>query len=73
MTEIDTRRSEWAGRSSPPCRLSKGIPSAVVDTLLGVYRAFRTGWTSIPTDDLATILRRPPQRAIEVVAAVITA
>ncbi|MFE9327202.1 NmrA family NAD(P)-binding protein [Nocardia sp. NPDC052278] len=52
--------------------IAQGIPSAVVDTLLGVYRAFRAGWTSTPTNDLATILRRTPKRAIEAVAAVIT-
>jgi len=51
---------------------AQGIPADLVDILLGVYRAFRAGWTSTPTDDLATILRRPPKRAIEAVSAVIT-
>ncbi|MCX4091747.1 NmrA family NAD(P)-binding protein [Nocardia sp. alder85J] len=52
---------------------AQGFPADLVDILLGVYRAFRAGWTSTPTDDLATILRRPPKRAAEAVAAVITA
>ena len=52
---------------------AQGFPADLVGTLLEVYRSFRAGWTGTPTDDLATILRRSPQRALDAVAAVITA
>lgn len=51
---------------------AQGIPADVVDILIGIYRAFRAGWTSTPTDDLATILHRAPKPAIDAVSAVIS-
>lgn len=49
---------------------AQGIPEPTVRILLDVYRAFRDGWTSRPTADLATLLGRTPRPAIEAVAAV---
>ncbi|MDX6416067.1 MAG: hypothetical protein QOG28_687 [Trebonia sp.] len=40
--------------------------------LLGVYRAFRAGWTGTPTSDLATILQRAPRPALDAASAVVT-
>lgn len=51
---------------------ARGIPADVGGILLGIYRAFRAGWTSTPTDDLATILRRAPRPALDAVSAVVT-
>lgn len=49
--------------------LAQGVPEALAGMFLGVYRAFRAGWTSTPTGDLAAILGRPPRPAISAVAA----
>ena len=51
---------------------AQGIPADLAGILLGVYRAFRAGWTGTPTDDLATILRRAPRPALDAVSAVVT-
>ena len=50
---------------------AQGIPADLVGMLLGVYHAFRAGWTSTPTDHLATILRRAPRPALEAVTAAV--
>jgi NAD(P)H dehydrogenase (quinone) len=51
---------------------AQGITADLAGILLGVYRAFRAGWTGTPTDDLATILRRAPRPALHAVSAVVT-
>lgn len=51
---------------------ARGIPADIAGILLGVYRAFRAGWTGTPTGDLAAILRRAPKPAFDAVAAVVT-
>jgi NAD(P)H dehydrogenase (quinone) len=50
---------------------AQGIPADLVGTLLGVYRAFRAGWTGTPTGDLAAILGRAPRPALDAVAAAV--
>lgn len=50
---------------------ARGIPADLVGILLGVYRAFRAGWTGTPTGDLATILQRAPRPALDAVSAVV--
>lgn len=52
--------------------LTKGIPQEMAGMFLGVYQAFRAGWTSTPTGDLAKILGRPPKPAAEAVAAALS-
>lgn len=49
---------------------AQGIPAELAGVLLGVYRAFRAGWTGTPTGDLAAILGRAPRPALDAVAAV---
>jgi NAD(P)H dehydrogenase (quinone) len=49
----------------------QGIPAPMIEILLGVYRSFRAGWTSGPTEHLATILGRAPEAAIDAVAAAV--
>lgn len=51
---------------------AQGVPADLVTILIGVYHAFRAGWTGTPTDDLATILRRAPKPAIDAVSAAVT-
>ncbi|WP_067664473.1 NAD(P)H-binding protein [Nocardia miyunensis] len=50
----------------------QGVPGELAEILLGVYRAFRGGWTGTPTGDLAAILGRAPRPALEAVAAVVS-
>lgn len=50
---------------------AQGVPAPMTELLLSVYRSFRAGWTSTPTDHLATILGRAPRPAIDAVAAVV--
>jgi NAD(P)H dehydrogenase (quinone) len=49
--------------------LAQGIPENLAGMFLGVYQAFREGWTGTPTGDLAKILGRTPRPAISAVAA----
>jgi len=49
---------------------AQGIPAELAGVLLGVYHAFRAGWTGTPTGDLAAILGRAPRPALDAVAAV---
>ena len=49
----------------------EGVPAPMIDILLIVYRSFRAGWTSSPTEHLASILARAPRAAIDAVAAVV--
>jgi NAD(P)H dehydrogenase (quinone) len=51
---------------------AQGIPAGLSSILLGVYRAFRAGWTSTPTSHLATIPRRAPRPALDAVSAAVT-
>lgn len=51
---------------------TQGVPADLAEMLLGVYRAFRAGWTGTPTGDLATILRRTPRPALDAVSAAVT-
>jgi NAD(P)H dehydrogenase (quinone) len=51
---------------------AQGIPADLSSILLGVYHAFRAGWTSTPTRHLARILRRAPRPALNAVSAVLT-
>jgi NAD(P)H dehydrogenase (quinone) len=46
---------------------AQGIPADLAGILLGVYRAFRAGWTGTPTGDLAMILQRAPRPALDAV------
>ncbi|MBY8860676.1 hypothetical protein K7711_29680 [Nocardia sp. CA2R105] len=48
------------------------IPGEFTEVLLGVYRAFRGGWTGTPTGDLAEILGRAPRPALGAVSAVVS-
>ena len=48
---------------------AQGIPQNLAAMFLGMYHAFRAGWTSTPTGDLAKIIGRTPKPAIEAVAA----
>ena len=50
----------------------QGIPGEFAEVLLGVYRAFRGGWTGTPTGDLAEILGRAPRPALDAVSAVVS-
>lgn len=50
----------------------QGIPGELAEVLLGVYRAFRGGWTGTPTGDLAEILGRAPRPALDAVSAVVS-
>ncbi len=50
----------------------QGVPGELAETLLGVYRAFRSGWTGTPTGDLAEILGRTPRAALDAVSAVVS-
>jgi NAD(P)H dehydrogenase (quinone) len=52
--------------------LARGTPQDLVGTFLGIYHAFRAGWTSTPTGDLAKIIGRAPKPAISAVAAAVT-
>lgn len=52
---------------------AEGVPADLAGMFLGVYRAFRAGWTSTPTGDLAAILGRSPKPAISAVAAALAA
>jgi NAD(P)H dehydrogenase (quinone) len=49
--------------------LAQGIPENLAGLFLGIYRAFRAGWTGTPTGDLMKILGRTPSPAISAVAA----
>ncbi|HXT92777.1 MAG TPA: NAD(P)H-binding protein [Trebonia sp.] len=50
---------------------AQGIPADLASLLLGVYHAFRAGWTGTPTGQLATILRRAPRPALDAVSAAV--
>jgi NAD(P)H dehydrogenase (quinone) len=52
--------------------LAQGIPEELAGMFLGMYHAFRGGWTGTPTGDLAKIIGRPPRPAIDAVAAALT-
>jgi NAD(P)H dehydrogenase (quinone) len=52
--------------------LEQGIPQRLADMFLAVYQAFRAGWTSTPTGDLAKILGRAPKPAADAVAAALS-
>lgn len=49
--------------------LAQGIPENLAGMFLGIYQAFRQGWTGTPTSDLVKILGRAPRPAITAVAA----
>lgn len=51
--------------------VAQGFPASLVAVLLGVYQAFRAGWTGTPTGDLAAILGRAPRPALDAVSAVV--
>jgi len=51
--------------------VAQGFPASLVAILVGVYQAFRAGWTGTPTSDLAAILGRAPRSAIDAVSAVV--
>ncbi|MQY17463.1 NAD(P)H-binding protein [Nocardia macrotermitis] len=51
--------------------VSQGISGEMADVLLGVYRAFREGWTGTPGGDLGEILGRVPRPALDAVSAVV--
>lgn len=51
---------------------AQGTPADLAGILLGVYRAFRSGWTGTPTGDLAAILQRAPRPALDAVSAAAT-
>jgi NAD(P)H dehydrogenase (quinone) len=55
--------------------LGLGFPdrAAALDGLIDFYRAFRAGWASTPSDDLAQLLGRPPVPSLEAVRAAVEA
>jgi NAD(P)H dehydrogenase (quinone) len=50
---------------------AQGVPADLAGLLLGVYHAFRAGWTGTPTGDLAAILGRAPRPALDAVSAAV--
>lgn len=49
--------------------LAQGFPEDLAGMFLGVYQAFRAGWTGTPAGDLTKILGRPPRPALTAVGA----
>ena len=51
--------------------LAAGFPASAIDNLLALYAAFRSGWASRPSPDLAYLLHRPPIGSLDAVRQVL--